>query len=55
MGFEIMHHGNEYKYIDHEKEMVNAAQAAAKKDSGVRAKWVELPACTGDAAEIPLK
>ena len=35
--------------------MVNAANAAAQKDSGVRAKWVELPTCTGAADETPLE
>jgi hypothetical protein len=55
MGYEIMQNHDKYKFVDHEKEMVAAAEAAAAKDSGVRAKWVELPACAGTADEVPLQ
>ena len=37
-----------------ESYVQNVAQAAAKEGSGVRARWVELPKCTGTPEDVPL-
>jgi len=51
--------GDKFHYIQHPPQNVVAfAQAASRSGSGVRARWIELPDCTGQAGAdttIPLK
>jgi len=51
--------GDKFHYIQHPPQNIVAfAQAASRSGSGVRARWIELPDCTGQAGAdttIPLK
>merc|ERR1712127_396660 len=51
--------GDKFHYIQHPPQNVVAfAQAASRSGSGVRARWIELPDCQGQAGAdttVPLK
>ena len=58
LGEDITMKGDKFHYNQRREFQIALAQAASRKQSGVRARWVELPDCvgaTGTDNSVPLR